>query len=64
MKHLQRVVLLCHLRMIGEEGQGLLEYVLLAVLIAIALMSALMSLGFTLPTIFQLITEQLQSDRR
>jgi len=50
--------------MSDEDGQGLLEYLLLAVVIAIGLMSALLSLGFTLPTIFQLIIEQLQSDRR
>jgi Flp pilus assembly pilin Flp len=64
MKRFKKSLLLCQLRLTSEEGQGLLEYVLLAVLIAMALISTLTSLGVTLPTIFQLITEQLQGDRR
>ena len=64
MKRLKKYLLLCHLRLTSEEGQGLLEYVLLTVLIAMALISTLTALGITLPTIFQLIVEQLQDDRR
>ena len=64
MKRLRAILLFCHLRLIGEEGQGLMEYILLVVLIAVALISGLVSLGVTLPAIFQLIIEQLQNDRR
>ena len=64
MKRFKKGLILCQLWLTSEEGQGLLEYVLLTVLIAMALISMLTSLGVTLPTIFQLITEQLQSDRR
>lgn len=64
MKRFKKGLMLWQLRLTSEEGQGLLEYVLLSVLIAMALISTLTSLGVTLPTIFQLIIEQLQSDRR
>ena len=64
MKRFHQVILLCHLRLVSEEGQGLIEYLLLTILIAIALISVLTSLGVTLPTTFQLIIEQLQNDRQ
>lgn len=64
MKRLQQLVLSYRLQIVNEEGQGLIEYVMLVLLIAVSLIAMLTSLGVTLPTILQLISEQLQSDRR
>lgn len=64
MKRCREIILFYHLQVMDQEGQGLIEYILLVLLIAVALISGLISLGVTLPAIFQLIIEQLQNDRR
>lgn len=42
-----------------EEGQGLVEYALIIVLVAIVVIAALTALGGTVQTVFETITSAL-----
>lgn len=44
---------------LDEEGQGLVEYALIIVLIAIVVIGALLALGGQIDTVFETITDAL-----
>jgi pilus assembly protein Flp/PilA len=58
----QAKLLLCSVGVSEEEGQGLIEYALIVLLIAIAVIAVLGLLGGQVQEVFQNITDNLTVD--